>query len=1040
METQTATDDDSLLQLIECFRNRLRSLIQVEPVLDHLYFIGRDQKELIAATAKNEGNRRAVDLLVDAVGRSSRPAGWSRAFVDALKAGGCKHAAMYVEAEHIPSASAEAENDLCVQLIDLLAPSLQEMKTPEVCLVCYALNILTGEDKEIITAEIANYGNKSGARVLLRRIVQKPPGWFSTFLDALRKTEHFHMVQELMGADSLENNQVPEENNKAGILKHEVTFTENHNKLDSMSEVVKGDTGLPEDNTSQADEAGELDSYLRTGEDTLNASVESTSWMSSMNGSIDTSSLNTDFDLYNTDESVCGTEMAQNVDESNAQVPLPGVDEAEHGATAAGSMETDIVLRPYQVDVARSALEGKNIIICLPTGSGKTRVAVYITKEHLDRCRREGKPGKVVVLVNKVPLVEQHYSTEFGKYLKCRYRVERVSGNSQLKISFSDVVRKNDIIICTAQILENSLARAKSGEDEGVCLSEFSLVVIDECHHTQKGGVYNHIMFRYLKQKHKNARRIKEQNDPIPIPQILGLTASPGVGGANNQKKAEEHILKICANLDAFGIMTGCLGEHKKDPYKKIASAEERKEDPFGDVIKRIMNAIHVHAGLDPLCNPGTQNYEQWVVQKEQNAAKEENQKVRVCAQHLRQYNEALHQSNTIRMSDAFRFLKKYYNEEKRKKAAPEEEEEEEAIGVTETERFLFQLFKDNKAELQRLAEHPEYENKTLSTLRSVILQEFTGRDEARGIIFTRTRLSAIALSQWIQENKKFEEAGVRGSHLIGAGDQSVVKPMTSNEQKEVLRKFRTGEINLLIATTVAEEGLDIKECNIVIRYGLVTNEIAMIQARGRGRAEDSSYTLVELEGSGVAERESVNEYREKMMSKAIQKVQNLERAEYEKKIKEFQFQTIFEEEIRNKKKKQKVMQKEDPGKVKFSCRRCNTQVCSGNDIQIMADNHHVNVSEEFKKLFIVRQNTTLQERSLDYEANDVIACKKCGNKWGNMMRHRGIDCPCLSVKNFVVTIDTKKKTYNKWNELAIRFPVFDYSDHAHLLANSDSD
>uniref|UniRef100_A0A8C9VHP2 RNA helicase n=1 Tax=Scleropages formosus TaxID=113540 RepID=A0A8C9VHP2_SCLFO len=995
----TATDDDSLLQLIECFRNRLRSLIQVEPVLDHLYFIGRDQKELIAATAKNEGNRRAVDLLVDAVGRSSRPAGWSRAFVDALKAGGCKHAAMYVEAEHIPSASAEAENDLCVQLIDLLAPSLQEMKTPEVCLVCYALNILTGEDKEIITAEIANYGNKSGARVLLRRIVQKPPGWFSTFLDALRKTEHFHMVQELMGADSLENNQgefcnlwicffdtfvhlfnfpsVPEENNKAGILKHEVTFTENHNKLDSMSEVVKGDTGLPEDNTSQADEP---------------------------------------------------------------LLHFTGVDEAEHGATAAGSMETDIVLRPYQVDVARSALEGKNIIICLPTGSGKTRVAVYITKEHLDRCRREGKPGKVVVLVNKVPLVEQHYSTEFGKYLKCRYRVERVSGNSQLKISFSDVVRKNDIIICTAQILENSLARAKSGEDEGVCLSEFSLVVIDECHHTQKGGVYNHIMFRYLKQKHKNARRIKEQNDPIPIPQILGLTASPGVGGANNQKKAEEHILKICANLDAFGIMTGCLGEHKKDPYKKIASAEERKEDPFGDVIKRIMNAIHVHAGLDPLCNPGTQNYEQWVVQKEQNAAKEENQKVRVCAQHLRQYNEALHQSNTIRMSDAFRFLKKYYNEEKRKKAAPEEEEEEEAIGVTETERFLFQLFKDNKAELQRLAEHPEYENKTLSTLRSVILQEFTGRDEARGIIFTRTRLSAIALSQWIQENKKFEEAGVRGSHLIGAGDQSVVKPMTSNEQKEVLRKFRTGEINLLIATTVAEEGLDIKECNIVIRYGLVTNEIAMIQARGRGRAEDSSYTLVELEGSGVAERESVNEYREKMMSKAIQKVQNLERAEYEKKIKEFQFQTIFEEEIRNKKKKQKVMQKEDPGKVKFSCRRCNTQVCSGNDIQIMADNHHVNVSEEFKKLFIVRQNTTLQERSLDYEANDVIACKKCGNKWGNMMRHRGIDCPCLSVKNFVVTIDTKKKTYNKWNELAIRFPVFDYSDHAHLLANSDSD
>lgn len=50
------------------------------------------------------------------------------------------------------------------------------------------------------------------------------------------------------------------------------------------------------------------------------------------------------------------------------------------------------------------------------------------------------------------------------------------------------------------------------------------------------------------------------------------------------------------------------------------------------------------------------------------------------------------------------------------------------------------------------------------------------------------------------------------------------------NEQREVISKFRTGKINLLIATTVAEEGLDIKECNIVIRYGLVTNEIAMVQ------------------------------------------------------------------------------------------------------------------------------------------------------------------------------------------------------------------
>ena len=142
---------------------------------------------------------------------------------------------------------------------------------------------------------------------------------------------------------------------------------------------------------------------------------------------------------------------------------------------------------------------------------------------------------------------------------------------------------------------------------------------------------------------------------------------------------------------------------------------------------------------------------------------------------------------------------------------------------------------------------------------------------------------------------------------------------MVKAEQKDVLSKFGSGDVNLLIATTVAEEGLDIPACNFVIRYGLVTNEIAMIQvsdvtqllvcsvinvllycikanikhphyhyllqAQGRGRAEDSSYTVVEVKGTGVAERECVNEYRTKMMHKAIDKIRVLNQADYDKKV-----------------------------------------------------------------------------------------------------------------------------------------------------------
>ncbi|KAJ8352230.1 hypothetical protein SKAU_G00237060 [Synaphobranchus kaupii] len=854
--------------------------------------------------------------------------------------------------------------------------------------------ILTEEDRDNITAERANHGNHNGTRLLLRRIAVKPPGWFSTFLEALKQCEHFDLIRELTGGTTTEDNEegIAVEIEQPCALKDANELSENGNKLEE---------GLAEAVAS-----------FHLGEESMD-----------------------DVDLYNAD--VEKTEE-MNQQESPDETSEPGC--GDEGAASEEPQDTDIVLRDYQMEVAIPALEGKNIIICLPTGSGKTRAAVYITKKHLDSRTQQGQPGKVAVLVNQVPLVEQHYSKEFGKYLKRHYRVERVSGDSQLKISFSEIVEKNDIIICTAQILENAFKQEKSDDDdEGVRISDFSLLVIDECHHTQKGEVYNYVMIRYLKQKMKNAQLRKEQKEPVPIPQILGLTASPGVGGARTAQRAEAHILKICANLDAFKIMqqSGKLGDIQNCPYKIIATAEERKEDPFGDVIKGIMNDIHVHADLCPSCDLGTQSYEQWAVQKEQNAAKEENQKVRVCAEHLRQYNEALHQSNTIRMCDAFNFLSKYHDQEVKKKKAPEEEED---IDPTETDIFLFNLFTVKKKKLQDLASKPEYENNGLSTLRASILREFTNRPEARGIIFTKTRRSAIALQQWIEENSKFDDAGVRASHLIGGGDQSVVKPMTSKEQRDVLTKFRTGEINLLIATTVAEEGLDIEKCNFVIRYALVTNEIAMIQARGRGRAEDSSYILVEVEGSGVAEREGVNEFREKMMSKAIKKVQSLDRKDYEWKVKELQMQAIMEERVRTRKKKQKVMQKEDPSRVNFSCRNCSEPVCNGENIEKIEGMHHVNMTDEFKELFIVRENTARQERLLDYEANETIACKGCGHTWGPMMLHRGIDCPCLNIKNFVVTYKDKPKTYNKWSELAIRFPAFDYCKHAYRIADNSED
>ncbi|KAF0026473.1 hypothetical protein F2P81_021210 [Scophthalmus maximus] len=932
--------DETCERLIEDFRPRLRQHIVVEQLLDHLDLIRSDQREQIRQRARAEGNIAAADLLINAVtGRPHAP-GWFRAFVDALSNAGCDYAADLMQ-DNLPKPEVEEENDSCVRLIQLLSPSLVEMKTDDVGLHCFSEGLITQEDSEIIKAEVTSRGSRCGARELLRCIVRGRPGWFSKFLHILRETEH-----------------------------------------QALYELTGGSPGSDKQDLYEGPSAG-------------------------------------------------SEQLLKSPDPSQPDGTAPA-------AAAGGPENTDIGLRDYQMDVARPALEGKNIIICLPTGSGKTRVAVYITRKHLDGRRAEGQPGKVVVLVNKIPLVEQHYSAEFLPFLKHSYKVERVSGDCQLKISFTEIVKKNDVIICTAQILENFLERSNKGEDEGVNLSDLTLIVIDECHHTQKGDVYNHIMMRYLRQKSNNTKLKKEQKEPVPLPQILGLTASPGVGGATKLEKAEQHILRICANLDASKIMTRSPGKYKKEPRKITLTVEDRKEDPFGDVIKNIMNAIHTHAQLSPSCDLGSQNYEQWIVEKERKAATGEDHKVRVCAEYLRKYSEGLNLSNTIRMCDAFSFLNEYYEKEIKRKTSPDEEQ---FIQITETERFLFNLFKENKEELQRLAENPHYENDSLSKLKSTILHEFSSREEARGIIFTKTRRSAIALSQWIQGNSKCADIGVKASYVIGGGAQSVVKPMTSAEQKDVLTKFRNGDVNMLIATTVAEEGLDIPACNFVIRYGLVTNEISMVQAEGRGRAEDSSYTVVDVKNSGVTEKERVNEYRKIMMDKAIDKIRALKQEDYEKRIYEFQFQAITEEKVRKKKKKQKEMKSENPSDVKFSCRGCSKHVCTGEDIQIIENMHRVNVTSQFSQLYIQRENTSLQERLIDYETNSFIECKDCRQRWGAMMLYRGIECPCLHVKNFVVTLSGKKiAKCTEWKKLAVRFSAFDYAEYASNMTESSEE
>lgn len=145
-----ASDDDDVNErLIEVYWQRLRELIVVDRVLDHLEFIEYDQKEQIRQKARTDGDIAATNLLISAVIKKPHTLGWFTAFVDALKHSGCYAAAEYMQVNP-PRPEVEAENDTCVKLIQLLSPSLVEMQTKEVCLHCFSKGLLTQEDSDVV--------------------------------------------------------------------------------------------------------------------------------------------------------------------------------------------------------------------------------------------------------------------------------------------------------------------------------------------------------------------------------------------------------------------------------------------------------------------------------------------------------------------------------------------------------------------------------------------------------------------------------------------------------------------------------------------------------------------------------------------------------------------------------------------------------------------------------------------------------------------------------------------------------------------------
>ncbi|XP_067657358.1 antiviral innate immune response receptor RIG-I-like [Haliotis asinina] len=696
---------------------------------------------------------------------------------------------------------------------------------------------------------------------------------------------------------------------------------------------------------------------------------------------------------------------------------------------------TPLVLRHYQEELAEAALNGTNTIICAPTGSGKTFVAAKIMHEHLK------KPGvrKIIFFANQVALVDQQYKV-IKEHLPRDLRIQRLSSDTQeaLRVPLRELVKRNDILFMTPQILVDAL-RLKGTGISSLC--EFTMLVFDECHHTNSRHPFNRIMFSYMDLKlDESIEDYRRQ-----LPQIVGLTASVGVGKAKNIPGAMEHIQKLCANLDAFGGVS-TVRQHEEDLAKHartvgvdVVKTLKRKEDKFRQVIaNNLMEVIEkmivqhdkvslvqerpqLLLSLKPPVERGGDQYTIWVSTLKREVANIDDQNVRrfffSCRRMLELYNKALAINEDCRTLDALTYL----------------ENEIEALYsssmvMDDTDHMLKELFEKLKPVLLDAARSPECVNPKLTSLRGMIMNAFETQQDSRCMVFVKTRDLAMALKRWMEDDQYLSY--LKPGMFTGQSASADKGGMTRNEQVDSAELFRKGNHKIIVATSVAEEGMDFSKCNLVIRYEYVTNEIAMVQARGRARAEDSKFVVFTSNQQGAAEKEELNLIREMMMNEALVRLQ----ASIAEDPRRFRSEILkLQKEAKSAREHEAINRKGrylSDDEFEIRCQKCNQLACFSTDIRTIRETSHVIIDADFGSKVTVKPHPKPCKMGLEMKKHSKIFCKKCGLDWGIGVIYKNADFPVIKIESFVA-IDTmgRKDSPRKWKNAPFEVPEISHDE-----------
>ncbi|XP_062517552.1 ATP-dependent RNA helicase DHX58-like isoform X2 [Corticium candelabrum] len=661
-------------------------------------------------------------------------------------------------------------------------------------------------------------------------------------------------------------------------------------------------------------------------------------------------------------------------------------------------------LRSYQkellVKIKEAEGKGCNAIVCAPTGSGKTLVAASYCADVIMRTRGKSPAGEenkcVYFIVPTVHLVDQQAKFIDSSVENCR--VTQITGD-QGNTALCQQTNISDVVVMTPMVLVNAMKE----KNPQVQFSDVSLIIFDECHHTEKEHPYMHVMDIYFKEKFDYSEA------GHALPRVLGMTATLGVGSTSTPRDAQSHVLTLCANLDApeiVKVVENCddLYQYVSHPYTELLSVGKRSmEDPFLLETAKIMKDIQRKTGmLEKPYDYGSREYETAIHQHRKSLEEKGDYESLFYVNILIDFNRALLVYQDMEKTEMLDCLRQSF-----RSVVTKAKGQSKLVGMIKNER------QHNVDRLQYLQEVRSLPNPKLDALKCCLLKEFQTSRKAKGIVFMKTRELTSYLVQWIKNHDELSPV-VTPMRLVGEGSE-FKDQITKAEQLQAIRSFDSGCCNLLVATTIGEEGLDIPECNFVIRYEIVTNEIAEVQARGRARVRLHASRFLEIVTRGSANETNArgNKYKEKIMNEASNAIQRLPKHEI--------LNELYKRQMERRKKlnlKAETLKVKQQGSrssdVQLTCKQCGTIVCQGSDV-IRVETNYIVPGDVLKKRMKIDRSSSNPK----FNKVGKIYCRDCGFNWGVLINFKfAVDLPSLKCASFIFNISGKKRSFGKWKDV----------------------